>query len=418
VGRIPTSLEVLREDGFRRLFYGQAVSLLGDGMVNVALAFAVIRLDGSASEVGLVFAARMVALVGCLLAGGVIADRVSRRTVMVAADLVRLASQGAMAALLITDSAEVGTLAALAAITGAGSGFFNPASTGLLPAVVSAERLQQANALRGLAMAAGEIAGPVAAGALVAGVGAGWALAVDAATFAVSAAFLANLRLPPHVASASRSFVADMREGWEAFRSRTWVWSFVSIAALGNVLFASWTVLGPIVAEHHLGGPAVWGLIVAGAGVGSLAGGLLALHTTSRRPMLLATLSVAPFSVPLAALALNCPAPLIALGSLLSGAGLMVSNTVWESTLQRHIPAAMLSRVSSYDWFGSLAFQPLGLALWGPIAMAIGVSSALWLAFSLQLASVVVLLGVHDIRSLPPFPDRTAGPGAALSEPS
>jgi hypothetical protein len=415
VERIPASLEVLREDGFRRLFYGQAVSLLGDGMVNVALAFAVIGLDGSASEVGLVFAARMVALVGCLLAGGVVADRMSRRAVMLVADLVRLVSQATMAVLLITDTAEVWTLAALAAVTGAGSGFFNPASTGLLPAVVSAERLQQANALRGLAMAAGEIAGPLAAGALVAGVGAGWALAVDAATFAVSAAFLANLRLPPQVTSVSRSFLADMREGWQAFRSRTWVWTFVAAAALSNVLFASWAVLGPIVAERDLGGPAVWGVIVAAAGVGALAGGLLALHTTSRRPMLFATLSVSVFSVPLAALALSCPAPVIALGALLSGAGLMVSNTVWESTLQRHIPPAMLSRVSAYDWFGSLAFQPLGLALWGPIAAGIGVSSALWLAFSLQLASIVMLLGVHDIRSLPPFPER-AGSGVPLSE--
>ncbi|HSC62158.1 MAG TPA: MFS transporter, partial [Caldimonas sp.] len=166
--RLPASLEVLRERDYRLLFTGQAVSLLGDGMFNVALAFAVLHLGGSATQVGLVFAARMVPMVGCLLAGGVVADRLPRRAVMVAADVARLASQGAMAALLIAGAAEIWTLAVLAGVTGAATGFFNPASTGLLPAVVAAERLQQANALRGLSMAAGQIAGPILAGVLVA----------------------------------------------------------------------------------------------------------------------------------------------------------------------------------------------------------------------------------------------------------
>jgi MFS family permease len=405
MARLPASLAVLREREYRLLFCGQAVSLLGDGMVNVALAFAVLGLGGSASDVGLVFAARMAPLVACLLAGGVVADRVSRRTVMVAADVVRLASQGTMAALLITGAAELWMLGTLAGLTGAATGFFNPASTGLLPAVVSAERLQQANALRGLAMACGEIAGPVVAGVLVATAGAGWALGVDALTFAVSAVFLARLRPPARAVSATRSFLGDLRDGWDAFRSRTWVWTFVASAAAGNMLWASWNVLGPVVADRELGGPTAWGLVVGTFGAGSLLGGVVALHARPRRPLLVATFGVALFALPLAMLALGAPAAVIAAVAFCSGCGLMVSNTVWESTLQRHIPAQALSRVSAYDWFGSMAFQPLGFALWGPLAGAIGVDVALWLAFGLQVASVLALLAVRDIRRLPPFPE-------------
>jgi Major Facilitator Superfamily len=397
--RLPESLAVLREREFRLLFGGQAVSLLGDGMVNVALAFAVLHLGGSASEVGLVFAARMLPLVACLLVGGVVADRASRRAVMVAADVMRLASQGLMAALLIAGVAEVWTLAVLAGITGAASGFFNPASTGLLP-VVGPALLQQANGLRATAMAVGEILGPATAGLLVASAGAGWALTLDAATFAVSAVFLARLRLPPGAAREATPFLADLRDGWHAFRSRTWVWTFVASAALGNLLFGAWHVLGPVVAQRDLGGPAAWGLIVAAMGAGGLVGGLLAIRLRPRRPLVLATLTVSLFSLPLALLAAGVPAAPLALTALFSGAGLMLSNSVWESTLQRHIPAESLSRVSAYDWFGSMAFSPLGLALWGPVSALVGVDVSLWLAFALQVVSTLALLAVRDIRRL------------------
>jgi MFS family permease len=400
VALLPRSLDVLREREYRLLFIGQAVSLLGDGMVNVALAFAVLELTGSASELGLVLAARMVPLVGFLLAGGVMADRLPRRTVMVAADLVRLASQGAIAALLIAGEAHVWQLAALSAVTGSATAFFNPASTGLMPAVVSPGRLQQANALRGLAMAAGQIAGPAFAGILVAGAGAGWALAVDAATFGVSVVFLARLRVPVMERLEVRSVLADLREGWDTFRSYTWLWTFVAAAAIGNFVNAASGVLGPLVAKESLGGATAWALIVSALGVGSLAGGVLALHVEPRRPMLVATLSLFVFAPPLAMLALALPAVWIALASLIAGVGLMISNTLWETTLQQHVPAEALSRVSSYDWFGSLAFQPLGFAIWGPVAELAGVSTTLWVAFALQIGTVLVLLPVPSIRRL------------------
>ena len=201
-----------------------------------------------------------------VLVGGVVADRLPRRRVMVAADLLRVATQGAMAALLVAGAAEVWMLALLAALTGVGTGFFNPASTGLLPELVPPERLQQANALRSSAVSAGEIAGPLIAGVLVAVAGAGTAIAVDAATFAVSAACLARLRVPPRASRAAASFVADLRDGWTAFRSRRWVWTFVVYFALGNMMWAAWSALGPIVADRELGGPEAWGTVLRRSG--------------------------------------------------------------------------------------------------------------------------------------------------------
>jgi MFS family permease len=391
-------LGVLRRREFRLVLGGQAVSGLGDRMAAVALAFAVLEIGGSASEVGLVLAAGVVPLVGCVLVGGVVADRAPRRTVMVVSDLARVASQGAMAALLISGAAEVWMLALLAAVSGAATGFFSPASTGLLPEVVPADQLQPANALRSSAISVGEILGPAVAGVVIAAAGAGWALAVDAATFALSAACLALLRLPKRLILEAGSFVADLRDGWEAFRSRRWVWTFVAYFAAGNVLWASWLALGPIVARNNLGGAAAWGTVLAAAGIGTLVGSLLATHVEPGRPLLFVAVTDALFALPLACLAGTTSVVILAAGALLSSVGVTVAASVWESTLQRRIPRESLSRVSAYDWFGSLVFSAFGLAAWGPIAGAIGVSAALWLAFGLSVVVILGLLSVPEIR--------------------
>jgi MFS family permease len=400
-------LAALRERPFRLLFLGQAASLLGDGMVSVALAFAVLELAGSATDIGIVLAARTIPFVALLLVGGVWADRLPRRAVMVTADLVRLAAHGAMAALLIAGVAEVWSLATLAALAGTATAFFTPAIAGIMPAVVSAERLQQANALRGISEAAGRIAGPALAAVLVVGAGAGWALAVDAATFGVSAIFVARIAMPPHRPVERRPFLEDLREGWDDFRSRTWLWTSVAGAALGNMLFAAYMVLGPFVADRELGGAGAWALITSAFGAGSLAGGIVVLRIDPRRPMLLGTLAVSLFTLPLAFLAIPAPAVVTAAGCLFAGAGLMVANNLWETTMQRHVPPAKLSRVTSYDWFGALAMQPIGLLIWGPIGSAFGVGTALWIAFAIHLASIVGLLAVREIRELPAFPPAT-----------
>jgi MFS family permease len=396
--RLGENLAVLRRRDFRLLFLGQGVSVLGDRMVAVALAFAVIELGGSASEVGLVLAAGWLPLVATVLAGGVIADRTSRRRVMLAADVARVASQGTIAALLITGAGEIWMLAALAGVTGAGTGFFSPAATGLLPEVVPADELQPANALRATAVSASEIAGPALAGVVVAVAGAGWAIAVDAATFAASAVCLALLRPPARELPERASFLSDLRDGWVSFRSRRWVWTFVAYFAIVNVFWGAWSALGPVVADRDLGGAAVWGSILAAQGVGALAGSVLATRARPLRPLVLVAAMEGLFGLPLGFLAAGASAPLVAVGTFFSGIGLMLGVSVWESTLQRHIPHESLSRVSSYDWFGSFAFFPLGLALWGSVAGAIGIHTSLWIAFAVFVVSVASLLALPDTR--------------------
>jgi MFS family permease len=394
------SLGVLRERDFRLLFTGQVVSQFGDSITPVALAFAILDLTGRVGDLGYVFAARSVPLVAFLLVGGVFADRLPRRAVMIAADLVRLGTQGSTAVLLISGHAQIWQIAALQALHGMASAFFNPAATGLTPQVVSPERLQDANGLRGLSMSASGIAGPAISAALVAGVGAGWALGIDSLTFLVSAVCLAKLRLPAHVKLPPQSFVRDLLDGWTEFSSRTWVWVIVVCAAVGNGFSGTFFVLGAAISRADLGGPGAWALILAAFSVGGLVGGLSVLRIKPHRPLLAACIAVLPWALPPATLALGAPVYAIAAVAFISGAGLMIFNSLWETTLQRHVPDAALSRVSAYDWFGSLMMQPLGFALVGPAVVLFGQTRWLWIAFAGQLLSCLLMFIPASVRRL------------------
>jgi MFS family permease len=405
--------EVLRQREYRLLFGGYVASLLGDGMVGVALAFAVLDNGGSPSELGIVLATRLLALVACLLTGGVVADRVEHRKVRVAADLARLVSQGALAALLIQGHPSIPAIAALTAVTGAATGFFNPASTGLVPLIVEPRHLHQANGLRGTAQAAGEIFGPLIAGLLVVAASPGWALAIDAATFAVSAAFLSRLRLPPRTPAQTQSFFEELKQGWGAFTEHTWVWTFVLTVALTNVFWGAWSALGPVVAKQDLGGAAAWGTVLAAFGAGGVLGGATAIRTNPRRPMLVVVATGPIFAFPLALLAAHAQTALLAVAAFLCGVVVTLGNAIWESTLQRQIEPDKMSRVSAYDWFGSLAFYPLGLALWGPVSDRLGIYPSLWLAFALMNVVMLAMFAVKDIYTLTNAPPSRDAPEAA-----
>ncbi len=272
--RLASRLAVLREREFRLLFLGQTASLVGDGVVPVALSFAVLNLTGSVADLGFVLAARSAPLAAFMLVGGVVADRLPRRAVMIGADVTRFVSQGVLAALLLSGHAQLWQLIVLQAAHGTGSAFFMPAVTGLIAESVSRERLQEANALRWMADSAGRVIGPAIAGVLVATIGAGAALAVDSGSFAVSAFFLAAMRLPALERPPQQALLRELAEGWHEFRSRTWLVAANALAALANVLLlAPMLVLGPAVAKRYLGGAGAWALIVAAFGLGSIAGG-------------------------------------------------------------------------------------------------------------------------------------------------
>jgi MFS family permease len=399
--RLRAALAALGERDFRLLFAGQAVSLLGTGMVGVALSFAVLDATGSVADLGFVLASRTIALALFLLPGGVVADRLSRRAVMVASDVVRLASQGLLAALVISGSAQIWQFCVLQAVGGAAFAFFLPAVTGLTPQIVGAERLQEANALRSFTNSAGNVAGPAIAGLLVAAVGPGYALAADAASFALSAAFLAALRPRPAAASAT-ALRDDLVAGWRAFRSRRWLLVANAHAAAMNMLvLAPFYVLGPAVAKRSLGGARDWALIVSAFGCGLVLGSLTALHLRPRRRMRLGLGLGVLFAPALALLALRASTLAIAAVAVLAGAQLTLLNTFWETTLQEQIPPALISRVTALDWMSSIAIQPLGYALAGVLAASIlGVAGTLWLAAGVALVSSLVVAALPSIRNV------------------
>jgi MFS family permease len=398
VQRIP--LGALREREFRLFFTGQMVSLLGDAVTPFALAWAVLDLTGSARDLGFVLAAETVPLVVFLLAGGVFADRLPRRAVMLTADIARMAVQAATAALLLSHTARIWELIVLQALAGTGTAFFNPASTGLTPMTVSAGRLQEANALRGMSMGLTQFAGPAVAGILIVTVGPGYALAVDAASFGVSAFYLARLHLPAHVNLPPQSFARDLLDGWREFTARTWVWLVVVSASLGNMMSAIWLVLAELWIKEGHGGAGAWTAVLVVSAVGALAAGATALRFKPRRPLMVAAVAVLPNAVPSILLALKLPWETLVVAALITGFGNMLFNTLWETTLQQHVPPASLSRVSAYDWFGSLLCQPLGLALAGILAAGIGMSRTLWIAAAVDFAAVAALLAAPSVRHL------------------
>jgi hypothetical protein len=302
-----------------------------------------------------------------------------------------------MAALLIAGSPAIWVLGVLAALAGAATGFFNPASTGLMPAIVPPESLLRANGLRSTARSAGEIVGPIVAGAIVAASGPGWAVAVDAATFALSAALLTRMRDIRAPKREPASFLADLKEGWSDVASRRWVWTLLASVAIGNMMWGAWSALGPVIADDRLGGATAWGTVLASLGVGALAGSVAAT-------LVWWAVTTVIFGTPLALLAATAPVGALAASAFLSGFAMTLGNAIWESTFQRHIPTESLSRVAAYDWFASLAFYPVGLAAFGPIATAVGFTPTLWIAYALQTATGVCLLAIRDIRTLPASP--------------
>ena len=391
----------LAERPFRLLWIGQTTSALGDALMGVALAFAVLDLGGSASDLGLVFAARTVSSVAFVLAGGVWADRLPRRAVMLVADAVRALAQGLVAFLLISGAGEIWHLGAAGVVSGAASAFFMPAATGLVPDTVSAERLQQANATMSLSRNATDIFGPAASGALVALVGPGWVLALDAASFAVSTVTLARLVVPAGAALELRqSFFADLRDGWREVTSRTWLWVSLIADSVANVGMAAFYVLGPVVAADELGGSEAWGLIVAGGAVGGVLGSALALRVRPRRPLVAAYGLLFLAAPQLLGLVPPLPVLAIAAASVLAYTAIAFSGAVWDTLFQQRVPREALSRVSAYDWMISLVLRPLAYALVGPAVVLAGRDAVLLGAAALICAAAASALAVPSVRTL------------------
>jgi MFS family permease len=395
-------LRVLGEPSYRRLWIARTTSLIGDGMSPVALAFAILDLTGSATDLGIVLAIHSVFLVALLLVGGVIADRISPRLAMLGADVTRTISMGLIAALLLTGAAQIWELAVLYAIDGAASAFFNPASNSIVPQIVPASRLQEANGLLSFSRWMGKVAGPALAGVLLALGTPGSALAVDAATFAVSGACLWGLRVPRLRAKAdSNDFLAELRHGWREFSSRSWLVAVVLSAAITNaIFFPAFQVLGPTIARESLNGSSSWALIATLWGLGGLLGGLVAISIRPRRPLLVSESFILLFPLPIVLLAVPSTTAVIAAGAFVAGSSVSLAEVLYETTVAQHVPQEALSRVTAYDWLGSLALEPVGLALVGPLAAGIGIPTTLWLGTAVMTVCLLAAIAVPSVRRL------------------
>jgi MFS family permease len=391
----------LRSRNFRLLFACDVISAAGTAVATVALPFAVLRIGGSASDVGYVAAAYLVPLIGFLLLGGVVADRLPRHQVMVAANALQALAQAASAALLLAGHARVWELAVLAAARGIGTGFYLPASEGLLPHTVPADQRAPANALDRIGRNSGQIGGAALGGVLVGLAGPGWGLAADAVSFAVAGALRAGMRFPALPPVPRVGLVHELREGWRDFISRRWLWVIVAqFAFVVAILAGTQSVLGPLVADAHLGGAQSWGLILAAQGVGAVLGGFVMIRFRPRRMLLVASLAVPADSVFLLALAVPLPVSAIAATAFAAGVGVEVFSVNWATTMQQEIPPAMLSRLSSYDALGSFALAPVGTVVAGPLAGAFGTSAVLIAGAILVAALTAAVLLVPEVRGM------------------
>ena len=402
---------VLRDEPQYRLLFGsQVLSVLGDRVTSVVLPFAVLSVGGGVRDVALVSAAQFLPFAVLALPAGVWADRYDRKRILVVSDVVRLLTQLTTGLLLLGGRADVVSLVLLAATFGAADAFFAPAFTGLLPSTVTPLNLQPANALRGLTYSVGAIAGPLLAGLLLAfGGGPGVAMLFDAATFAVSVALLTPLR-PRLVAAvvgaedpvAAGHFWASLTDGWAEVRSRSWVLAFLAgMAVYHAVVLPSVFVIGPVVAQDELAGARSWALITAGFGVGCVLGDLLFLRWRPRFALRVAALMLVGASCQAAFIGSGLGTGGIAALELLAGVCVTGAFTLWETSLQEHVPARALSRVSSYDYLTSAGMIPLGNVLAGAAAAAYGVHASL---VAMSVVGVLVSVGIATVPAVRRLP--------------
>ncbi len=418
-------MRVLREHvDFRRLWLGQAISAVGDRMVVVVLALYVTERTGNPAEVGIVLAAYTAPLVILLLLGGVWADRLPRQRIMIATDLIRFGLHALLAALIFAGAPSIVLIALIEAAFGAAEAFFRPAYTGLVPQTVPEDGIQAAAALTSGAMSAAELAGPAIGTLLFVVAGAGWAYALDASTFLVSAALLVRVRARRRGApAASASLLSDLRAGFREVRSRAWVWVIIVVFSVGLMIgYAPWVTLGPTVARDEYGAASMFGVLAALWGAGNVAGALIGLRWRPRRPMHAGLLACMGWPAFIVLFGLGAPRPIVMAGAVAGGLGIAVFAIAWETALAQRIPSHALSRVSSYDWMGSLALIPVGYLGAGLIAHSVAPSTVVLiggLGLSALIALALVSRQLRNMRRLeapaaPPTEERpTAYTGVA-----
>ncbi|MGW2741490.1 MFS transporter [Streptomyces sp. NPDC001450] len=389
---------------FALFFVARAVARLGDTMLPVAIAAGLLERGYGVGAVGLAMASRTAAFAGLVVFGGVIADRFSTRRLMIGSDLVRLGTQSLTAGLFFTGHVVLWQICALGVVSGVAGAVFQPGVASTVPRL--SRDVQGANGAIRIAESAAQLVGPATAGLLVAFASAGGVIAADAASYATSALCLLLLRLPPLPAAARttapgpRAFRADLVEGWREFRSRTWLWGVIAVWCV--YMIAVWGPTLPLVAaevvQHH--GPRAYGLVNSALGAGTVVGGLLALRLRPRRMLRAGALALFAFFGFPATVGAGLGVPAMAAGAAVAGAGMSFWGVMWATSVQTQVPADVLNRIHAYDVAGSLAMMPVGQALAGPAAEALGADHVLLVSATMSVVVAAALLSVPAIRGL------------------
>jgi DHA3 family tetracycline resistance protein-like MFS transporter len=381
---------------FRLLWTGQTVSAIGDQIFPIAVALKVVHAGGSVGDLGLVLLGRPLAMV-FLVVGGVYADRLPRTRMMLGSDALRAVAVLGLA--LSPAHVPVLVLTALTFVVGGGEAFFRPAYGAVVPSVVPADRLAQANALTSVSLKTSVILGPALGGFLVAIAGTGWALGVDAATFLASMATLVRIREPELIARGPRqSMLREALDGVAAVRERAWIGAILVMATVQlMVAVAPAIVFQPFIARERLGGDGAYGALLVAFAAGGLLGAVVGGRANPRRPGLWGLVGVLPYAVSLIALALSHSVVLVGALSFAAGVGFEPFQIWWSSALQREIPPELLARVVSLDWLVSLGLMPLGLVLAGPAAHLFGRTTVLVTGAVVMVVSTLAVLPVPGV---------------------
>jgi MFS family permease len=415
VGTFRDAVRVLRHRDYRWLWAGQTTSSVGDSVVLVALALFITDRTNNPTDLGLVLAAGAAPLIAFLLIGGVWADRLPRHFVVIATNLVCATLHVLLAILIFTGRVAIWEVVVIEALFGSAEAFFRPAVSGLVPQTVPEPDIQQANALMGLSRNLTTFAGPALATALVLTAGAGWAFAIDAATFLVSAACLTRVRPRERGAPAGEALRAgvltELREGYREVRARVWIWATLLAFALVNVAgVAPLFVLGPIVGREQYGHVAVFGVRVAMIGVGTVFGSLLGLRWRPRYPMRMAVLLILLWPPSLIVYAAGVTLWVVLPTAVLGGISLALFDVWWQTAIAERVPPERLSRVISYDWAVSIGLVPAGFVIAGPLGAALGAVPVMLAGASIGFVGVLAALIPRETRMLERLPSQDGVP--------
>ncbi len=414
-GGLVRRFPVLAIRDFRLLLADRLIAPASVGFSMVGVSFAVLRATNSPADLSYVLAAQIAPSLVFALLGGVAADRFPPQRVIVAANLMMALGEGTFGLLVLTGRPPLWAMIGLEMVTGTGVAIFYPASQALLPRIVPRGMLQDASAISRLAMNTGQMSGAAAAGLLVAAAGPGWALALCGIGMVATVPLLLSIRggqdLRARAGAGPRaggtaapptpSMLAELREGWSEFRSHTWLWVIVAqFAVVMMAWYGAFSVLGPVVAKEHLGGPAAWGAITAADALGLIAGGIVSLRVTPRRPMLFVVLTGGAVAISPLSLAMVLPLPAICVASFGLGVFVEMMMVQWTVAMARNIPSDRLARVSSYDVLGTVMAMPAGALIAGPLGAAIGISSAQYAAAAVIIVASALALIPHDVRTM------------------